>query len=310
MQEESEMGAVGMPEPLIILAPPRSFTSVVCAMLGQHPQMYGLPEVHLFAAETIGELFHFYRIAGRRRQHGLLRVIAELYMGQQTVQTIELARLWLWRHMDVETGSLFKRLIARVAPRIIVEKSVSTIWRPENLERLGKTFPNARFIHLTRHPRPQCESMLEAAKHERPLARQMLDDSTEPPTIDPQILWYKHNSNIMRFLAAVPVERRLHVRGEDLLHDPDTSLRQIAAWLGLQTDAAAIEAMKHPERSPFAVVGPINALFGNDPKFLKDPVLRLSRAQPQSLQGPLSWRGDVDGFLPEVTELAMEFAYT
>ena len=33
-----------MTEPLFILAPPRSFTSVVCAMIGNHPQMLGLPE--------------------------------------------------------------------------------------------------------------------------------------------------------------------------------------------------------------------------------------------------------------------------
>jgi hypothetical protein len=38
--------------PLFILAPPRSFTSVICGMIGQHPQMYGLPEVNLFAGET------------------------------------------------------------------------------------------------------------------------------------------------------------------------------------------------------------------------------------------------------------------
>lgn len=39
-----------MLEPLFILAPPRSFTSVVCAMIGQHPDMCGLPEVNLAIA--------------------------------------------------------------------------------------------------------------------------------------------------------------------------------------------------------------------------------------------------------------------
>jgi hypothetical protein len=40
--------------PLVILAPGRSYTSVVCTMLGQHPQMYNLPELHLFACEGRG----------------------------------------------------------------------------------------------------------------------------------------------------------------------------------------------------------------------------------------------------------------
>src|SRR5262249_13132573 len=156
---------------------------------------------------------------------------------------------------DLETGMLFQQLIARVAPCIAVEKSVSTIWRPENLERLGETFPNASFMHLTRHPRPQCESMLEALRHEGHLARETLDYSTEPPTIDPQILWHMQHSNIREFLAYVPEERKIRMHGEDLLSDPDTYLQKVAAWLQLRTDAAAIEAMKHPECSPFAVMG-------------------------------------------------------
>jgi hypothetical protein len=299
-----------MPEPLIILAPPRSFSSVVCAMLGQHPQMYGFPEVHLCVTDTVGQLFYFYKITGRRREHGLLRAIAELYMGQQTVHTIKRARLWLWQNRFLETRELFQQLITKVAPRIAVEKSVSTIWRPENLERLGETFPNASFMHLTRHPRSQCESMLEALQNERHVPKEILDYSTEPPTIDPQILWHMQHSNIREFLAYVPEERKIRMHGEDLLNDPDTHLQTVAAWLQLRTDAAAIEEMKHPEYSPFAVLGPINARFGSDPKFLKDPVLRPSRAQPQSLDGPLSWRHDRAGFSPEVRQLASEFGYT
>ena len=49
--------------PVFILAPPRSYTTLICAMLGQHPELYGLPELHLFIAE---------RMKGRRataRQH-------------------------------------------------------------------------------------------------------------------------------------------------------------------------------------------------------------------------------------------------
>ena len=40
-----------MTQPLFILAPPRSFTTVTSAMIGQHPEMYGLPETNLFVAE-------------------------------------------------------------------------------------------------------------------------------------------------------------------------------------------------------------------------------------------------------------------
>ena len=44
-----------MPDPLIILAPARSFTTIVGTMLGQHPNMYSVPEVNLFSHETMRE---------------------------------------------------------------------------------------------------------------------------------------------------------------------------------------------------------------------------------------------------------------
>jgi hypothetical protein len=115
--------------------------------------------------------------------------------------------------------------------------------------------------------------------------------------------------NICKFLESVPVEQKLRVRGEDILKDPDNELREIAAWLGLRTDPVAIEEMKHPERSPYACFGPPGARYGNDRFFLENPILRPARVEPLSLDGPLSWRADRQGFAPEVKRLAEEFGY-
>jgi|ERR1043165_3828945 hypothetical protein len=83
--------------PLFILGVPRSFTSVVCAMLGQHPQMYGLPELHLFTSQTLEERKNVWAQSTFNINHGLLRVIAELYFGKQTEETVIFARAWLRR---------------------------------------------------------------------------------------------------------------------------------------------------------------------------------------------------------------------
>lgn len=297
-----------MPEPLILLAPPRSFTSVVSAMIGQHPQMFGLPEVHLFSADSVVELFYLYKIAGPRRQHGLLRAIAEIFMKKQNQQTVQMAKTWLIKNKETTTADVFYKMVAAVEPRMILEKSVTTVWKPANLARVPKVFPNAKYLHLSRHPRAQCESMLEALKTEVGLTREVQDHSTTPPTVDPQILWYNIHSNICSFLQDIPADRQLHLRGEDILQDPDTHLRSIMEWLGLRADDDAIEEMKHPERSPFSTIGPPNAPFGNDPKFLQDPVLRPARAKQQSLEGPVSWRSDI-GFTDDVKALAGRFGY-
>ena len=129
-------------------------------------------------------------------------------------------------------------------------------------------------------------------------------------SIDPQYAWYDINMNICQFLETVPEQQKFTVRGEDVLREPDRTLRQIVGWLGLRTDDAAIEEMKHPERSPFACFGPPNAQYGNNHAFLEDPVLRPDTAEPLSLKGPLSWRNDGLEFLPKVKQLARQFGYT
>jgi hypothetical protein len=103
----------------------------------------------------------------------------------------------------------------------------------------------------------------------------------------------------------------MRLKGESFLQDLPTYLPQICEWLGVSGDAAAIEAMKHPERSPYARPGPPNAPRGNDPNFLQHPELdfdRLARIEEPSLHGELSWRpGEV--FDKSTVKLARRFGY-
>src|SRR5947209_5720522 len=67
-------------DPVLILCTPRSCSSVVCAMLGRHPQLYGFPELNLFVFDTVGELWRHSNTPGPAEGSygtGLLRVIAE-----------------------------------------------------------------------------------------------------------------------------------------------------------------------------------------------------------------------------------------
>lgn len=306
-----------MTDPLFLLAPPRSYTSLVNAMLGQHPQMYGLPELQLFVVERLGELWRGDKRALEQgvamdplRRHGLLRAVAQLYGGEQTLETVVMARHWVSAREQCSSAEVFREIAARVAPRVVVEKSPSYVSRPEFLERLLAAFPNARFIHLLRHPLGQGKSVM-AMNHGRfAVMVDAVDYSGPQPVIDPQIAWHDFHLNIVEFLDHLPPERWRRLRGEEFLADADAHLCQLCRWLGLRDDAAAIAAMKHPERSPYACIGPANALFGNDPNFLRNPLFRPAAARPpQPLDGPLPWRADGGGFHPKVVELAREFGY-
>jgi hypothetical protein len=99
------------------------------------------------------------------------------------------------------------------------------------------------------------------------------------------------------------------MRGEDIMGRPEHYLAEICRWAGLRDDAAAVEEMMHPERSPFACFGPISAMFGNDPNFLAGPTFRPHTPKIPPLDKPVPWRSDGRGLYPEVVDLAREFGY-
>jgi hypothetical protein len=106
----------------------------------------------------------------------------------------------------------------------------------------------------------------------------------------------------------LPFENVMRVHGEDLLNQPEVHLTRIVQWLRVRADAEAIEAMRHPERWPYAKRGPETARFGNDPKFLAQPQLRAPSRQPP-LKPPSHWGLDT-GHWRSIAGLAHELGYS
>lgn len=297
------------PAPIFLLAPPRSFTSVVCSIVGQHPELFDSPELNLFRVPTMSRF-----IALRRLHMGVNRFVAQLYAGEQTIESVVMARNWVLARRDRTTAEVHRELCAKIAPRALVQKSPRYQRRLAHMEAVLAAFPNARFIHLLRHPRGMCQSYLDLYD---PSAQLLgcadvgaLDRSGPQPVADPQILWHDYNLRILHFRQRVDPSRWLQIRGEDFLADIDDHLKALCVWLGVSDSPDAIAAMKRPEESPFACFGPVNALFGNDPKFLREPHLRPYTRRAQSLEGPLPWRPDGASFHPRVVEMAHTFGYT
>jgi hypothetical protein len=306
--------------PLIILCPARSFSSVVCSMLGQHPQLYGFPELHLFTADTVEALLRYWKerkafneemfrewfgAAALECSTGLLRALAELHFGGQTAEAVGEALAWLRARSDWSTRQLFDFLLEAIRPRMGVEKTPETAMSPAYMARARALYPDARFLHLTRHPVTAQRSMQNHWGHRMRKRRPEATGSDMAAVCARE--WSLTHQAILDFTARLPPEQTLRVRGEDLLNEPDTHLPRVMAWLGLRTDAEAIEAMKHPERSPYAEPGPATARLGYDPKFLRNPELRPCEL-PAGLEHPREWGLD-PWLLLTILELARHLGY-
>ncbi|UOM35544.1 sulfotransferase [Acuticoccus sp. I52.16.1] len=295
-----------MPEPLFILCPPRSFSSIVCGILGQHPQCYGLPELNLFLAEDLRSLWHGPMSMPIFRD-GLLRALAELHDGEQTEDTIMRARAWISAHFEWDVPRLLAHIQELVGPKILVEKSPSTVSRPDYMARLRTLYPNANILHLTRHPLSNGESIV--ALRDRFEALQAV---ARGPSSDPERMWTRAHELILHGTADCELGQAMRMQGEALLSDLACYLPQICEWLDIDTSPAAFEAMMHPEASPYATPGPRGAPRGNDPNFLQNPAIdpqRLARIRVPSLDDALPWASG-EHFNERTRSLAMRFGYS
>jgi hypothetical protein len=255
----------------------RSFSSLVSGMLGQHPGLYGLPEVNPFLAGTLGEAVAVLRLVRRRTLDGLYRAVAEIEFGSQTEAAVKRAEAWVGERHSWTPTDLMGHLADRVAPRRLVEKSPSTVLTPDRVALALRLLPEARVLHLTRHPVATTSSIAKIAKGAAAGGR------------DPEDAWFGTNLAILTAGAGLPAGRYMAVRGEDVLGDPDQFLRQIAGWLELDATEADLAAMRRPEEGPFAFVGPPSAPFGADPNFLRNPTFICRPIRNKSLDAPLDW---------------------
>lgn len=263
-----------------MLSPPRSFSSVVSTVIGEHPDIYGFPELHLFSDGIVQQIIDREKRKGKSHHAGppgLLRALAQLHDGIQTQGSIIRATGWLQERREWSTKQLMDYLLETVSPKIGLEKSPGTSSKAEYLERVYSYYPDAYFLHLTRHPVSARSSWIEFIENRQS------DGEQDRERMDRLIGWYRVHTNILQFTSTLPLGQSLRVKGEDILSEPDVFLPQIAQWLGVRTDDEAIDAMKHPENSPYACVGPQSARGGNDPKFMRSPKLRGGRVKEPSL---------------------------
>lgn len=300
-----------MPDPLIIIAPGRSYTSLIGGMLGQHPEIYGMPEVNMFHADTLGEVLQSFKGPLEFALAGILRLLAELHDGEQTEETVQKARQWLMQHSHWSTAQVFEHIQDLVGDKILLDKSPMTVLRPAHLERLHRIFPNANYLHLTRHPITTGKS---AASLRDSLKKG--DENRQPMQTrgrrDPETTWQSSHANILAFTDTLPVGQCMRIKAEWLLREPDFYLGQICDWLGISKGKAAMKEMMHPEKSPFATIGPPSALYGNDPNFLKNPVIdfdRLKNIKEPPLDAPVDWRDDKAPLSAPTLKMARQFGY-
>lgn len=276
--------AASRPHPLFILAPARSFSTVSVALLAGHPGLYGFPELLLFStmpeAPTVG------RLLGQRflRRSGVLRAVAEVHEASQAPDALGRAEQWLAERGNWTTVELMDHLLDLISPRIGLEKSPDTVGSDQRLAACLEAYPDARFLHLTRHPVSTQRSMHLHWAHlyeaDRSGGAQRLIAAAASS-------WYLAHRRIVRALSQLPPGQWIRVRAEDLVSTPGRQLPRILSWLDLPWDDQMIKRMQRTQDWRFAGTGTKGNLFGGDPTFMRAPALNLAiEPPPEQLDPP------------------------
>lgn len=289
--------------PVFVLAPARSCSSVVTAMIGAHPQLFGLPELAIIGATTVGEANDRKVNAMRAKGYhvvsapGLTQAVAQLVCGGQRDEEVREAREWIDSRRNWAPREMFDALSARVAPRAIVEQSPETVMTVAGLTMLERDFPDSPIIHLVRHPITTVNSMVNYWKNWPEFAA---DDGRWQRAL---LLWLTQHRRVAEFTAARQVS--VTVRAEDVLSD-DASLRHICAALSIDASKDSLALMR---RADSCFVGEIHPdLRGSmDPGFIADPRPR-ALAPIEPVQCPREW--NIDPFLQmQVLDVARQLGY-
>jgi Sulfotransferase family len=293
-------------EPVFLLAPARSYSTVTLALLAGHPDVYGFPEMGLFPARTVGDLLAPEPTPRRPaslvefKRGGILRAVADLREESQEEPAIRRAEAWLAERSSWPPRQLMDYLLGLAYPRTGLEKSPETVSTAEALDACLASYPHARYVHLTRHPASTMRSVQEHWGRWPGRSKKAL-------VVSAASAWYQGHARIVRTLAQLPARQRARIRAEDLLREPLTRLPPLLDWLGLRGDRDIVSEMTHTENWQFASTGPSGRLFGGDPSFMRSPELRLV-PEPGEIDFDESW-GLLDEMRERMTALARYLEY-
>jgi hypothetical protein len=200
----------------------RSGTTLLRMMLDAHPELAIPPETHF-----VPDLIKAARAGG-----GVEEMLAAMTSNRT------------WEDFGIEAAEMRARLeevdssdgatAVRAFFTAYAERQGKPRWGDKtpaymlSIQRIGRTLPEARFVHLIRDGRDVALSQSERALNQ------------QPPPPEQAARWVKRIGKAREQAATLKGPRYVEARYEDLVREPETTLRRICAFVELPWDEAML----------------------------------------------------------------------
>jgi acyl carrier protein len=211
-----------------ILSTPRSGSTLLRVVLAGNPLLFAPPELHLLNYVTMAQ--RKAALSNALNEHlltGTTRALMRL-RSCSAEEAEEILRSCEDRAMP--THDFYTLLQELIGERLLVDKTPIYSMHPEILRRAEQSFDSPLYVHLVRHPCGMIRSF-EDAKIEQLIP--FMRESNFSRRQLAELTWLLANENVENFFVAVPLERWLRVRYEDLVREPQPSLQRICDFLGV-----------------------------------------------------------------------------
>lgn len=214
---------------IFILSPPRSGSTLLRIILAGHPKLFAPPELHLL---TYGNLNQRKMALGSDASIHLLQGAIRAIMQLKNCSAEEAEILMQnCEYQNLTTKEFYHWIQQELGDKILVDKTPTYASHVNILKRAEMEFENPLYIHLVRHPYGMIRSY-ETSKLER-IVPIMNQKSLTRREIS-ELTWLISHENILEFFQDIPENRKLTLKFEDLVGDPENSIRNQCKFLGLE----------------------------------------------------------------------------
>jgi amino acid adenylation domain-containing protein len=272
---------------IFILAPPRSGTTLLKAMLAQHPGLFAASELRLLGFETVAARNAAFQGRESIWRHRLEAVLCEARHCTES-EAEEVVRAF--ESNSRRTEEFYALIQEAVHPRELVEKTTSYALDPAALQHADSIFDQPFYIHLTRDPAAMIASF----------ERQRMDQIYVPfphdltPRDAGELIWLIAHQNALEFLSTIPAERQHRLRFEQLVTAPEEVMRSLCSDMGIPFSPAVLDPYRNRSGSPNPEIPGVD-----DPNF-------LARS---AIDPGVAWTSRDNHLAPQTAHLAAQLGY-